>query len=736
MPKQNSSYTSARPENDLRMQKQALTASWWGLGMQALLALVAAVLGIMSGWVSPLPTVSAFALYGVLPWLAILIATAFRRAKAMEDYELETARRTGESDRTIFETEIDARPAGRRLARVYRWGLPVAAGLLGLLLATRGLWALRNAATFGGGDLVRANYLAGLFAVAAFVGFVLGRYLLGMSTQGAWGLLRGGATYLIGTVYVFALMALSAGSSHLGWEAVNGIMRYVIPAVALLVGAEVLLNIVLDLYRPKGAEQTPRPAFDSRLLALGASPGDIVQSLNEAVNYQFGFEITRSWFWRLLSRSFGWLVLFGVMILVLLSSIVVVEPHQRALLTSFGRLRPQPMDPGIWIKWPWPLAVEDKFDVTRVREMVVGSHTRLHRDMPLLWGNKHTSHAEDLHIVAGSPELIDDSSGITAAPVIEMPSRGLNVLAPARSAPAQPLEPGAAIPPVSLVAVDMVVHWKIDSNALIDFAVSSEDPEQRLRHLASGALTRELLRHPVDDAIGLGRPAIAAAVEEALREKVKQDRLGIEIVWVGIANVHPPQNVAEEFNSTAAAVQMARQARERGLHDQTAILTAVAGSDVAARRILQEHQKLEQLRQQHQQLRQAQQSGGATQEQLQEVEAQLVSQQAELERMIQRAGGTAGTELLQARRTRWAEENQAMATAALQPGEYAAFLRAPRYYSFRRYLEVIAQAMPERRKYVLLTDDESPQIELDLKEAIDAFSSAMRVPERINQDAE
>ena len=713
------------------MQKRAVSAAWWGLAMQAALSVVAVAMGVTgstaAGVTPPLFTVFVFAGLGLLVWLAILIASGFRHARAVEAYELEVALRSGEAERTIFASEADARPAARRLVRVYKWVLPAVAGLVGLLLIVYGLRGLDLAADSIPISLRNSRYLAGLFAAFAFAGFVLGRYVLGMSTQREWSLLRGGATHLIGTVYLFALMALAAGAAALGWDTVHGIARWLIPAFALLVGIELLLNIVLDLYRPKSAQETPRPAFDSRLLALLASPGDIVQSLNEAVNYQFGFEITRSWFWRLLSRSFAWLVLFGVAVLVLLSSVAIVEPHEMGLKTSLGRLQEEPLGPGVHLTLPWPLARVDKFDVARVTEMVIGSHEHLDRNIPLLWTNQHGD--EDLIIVAGG-ELAGeiDPRTIVPSPSGLVSGGGRSLMRPYdMSGQSRMTLPVSSAPPVSLAAVIAVVRWKIDPQDLRSYAARAQRPDQRLRHLASAVLTRVMLQHDIDTAIGVGRPAIAKVIEDRLRGAVADEKLGVEIVWVGLANVHPPQNVAEDFNSRAAAIQQALNVREQGLQQQTNILTEAAGSVTAAQRIVREHQKLEELRQRYQQLRSG--PGGLEAEaQIQEAQAAFAAQQTELERLVQQAGGTAGSALMKARQERWERENGAIAQAALQPVEYAAYLRAPRYYSFRRYLEILAQAMPDKRKFMLLTDDKSPDIELDLKETIDALSGLQIAP--------
>ncbi len=120
-----------------------------------------------------------------------------------------------------------------------------------------------------------------------------------------------------------------------------------------LMAAEIIFNFVLNLYRPRIADEVPRPAFDSRVLSLLSAPDSIVKSINEAVNYQFGFDITSSWGYQLLLRSTAWLILFGVFSLAALNTMVIVEPHQQAIKLAGGSIvRNEVHKSGIMWKWP------------------------------------------------------------------------------------------------------------------------------------------------------------------------------------------------------------------------------------------------------------------------------------------------------------------------------------------------------------------------------------------------
>ena len=81
-----------------------------------------------------------------------------------------------------------------------------------------------------------------------------------------------------------------------------------IPIFMFAVAAEIVINFVLNLYRPRLHGESPRPAFDSKTLSMFASPDSLVRSINEAINYQFGFDITSSWGYQLFTPVCIWLL--------------------------------------------------------------------------------------------------------------------------------------------------------------------------------------------------------------------------------------------------------------------------------------------------------------------------------------------------------------------------------------------------------------------------------------------
>src|SRR6185369_14463181 len=93
----------------------------------------------------------------------------------------------------------------------------------------------------------------------------------------------------------------------------------VLPLFMIAIGVEIAVNLVLNLYRPRMAGEQPRPAFESRILGLLIGAGGVATTLREAFRYQFGFEISGSWFWRLFGRALAPLILVGAAVLWLLT---------------------------------------------------------------------------------------------------------------------------------------------------------------------------------------------------------------------------------------------------------------------------------------------------------------------------------------------------------------------------------------------------------------------------------
>lgn len=667
-------------ESGLAPYARVVTAA--GVGLLVQVSFFAAVLGLQVA--APATAVLATAWVGgvgALIWFTTWILAVLQRQERMEHLEA-----AGEAAAdALFAREVDARPAARRLRTAVCWLVPLASAVSGTcLLAIALLLSLRAGLA---GDVRAHAALAATFSGGiSFAGFLAGRYLLAMAVNRGGSLLRAAALFLLGSVTLLFAVTLAFACAHFGYQLPLDLLGRILPILAGIVGAEILLNQLLDFYRPRARGDMPRPSYESRLLSLPVSPGGFVATLNDAIDYQFGFEITQSWFWRLLTRTAGWLLTAGIAALLALSCIIIVEPQQQALVLRFGRIVSDPLEPGIHLKWPWPIERTAHHDVTRLRSLTIGSHDALESTEPLLWSNQHTIGPERLIMLAPARDTLVN-------PHSQRPGSLRSAEATATS----------AAPAITLAGADIFIQYRIAD--VLTYMTSNADPNQHFQRVAEQHVYSYLLRLDIDELIGADRTQAAVDLQRILQQAAERERLGLDVAWVGLAGIHPAQQAADAFYETVGATQEKQASVLGAQREATQILTEASGSEAGCMEIAAAIAALESLRTQE-----ADQAG-------------YLRQEAALEVQIGRAGGKAASAIAEARADRWRVENAERGRALRFGAELAAYRAAPQLYRARRHLETLAEAMGDARKYILGTDRRDLILRGDLKDTGSAFDA-------------
>src|SRR5438045_9662339 len=97
------------------------------------------------------------------------------------------------------------------------------------------------------------------------------------------------------------------------------------------------MNLILEMYRPRVKGKFERPLYDSRLVGLLGQPEGLITTAAQAIDYQCGFKVSETWFYRFFERAILWLVPLQVLLLILSTGFVVIEPGAQGLLEHFGR---------------------------------------------------------------------------------------------------------------------------------------------------------------------------------------------------------------------------------------------------------------------------------------------------------------------------------------------------------------------------------------------------------------
>ncbi len=660
-------------------ETRARNISLAGLGLQVVLA-ACLILVYQTSRSAAALAAAWFYLGGVLIWIPLILIHQLRGQVAAE--ALETERLKEDRQRagagSIFELDQEEfLVAQRRLTWMYRWVLP---GFVLSIVAYLLLADYQPAWRVGLGvrdpkwrPVDHASLSIWFVAGIAFVAFLFSRYVSGMARETDNRLLRSGAVYLFGNAMIGLLLAACLALVAIRFPLPEHILAVVIRYLSILLALEFLINFVLDFYRPRLPGIAYRPAFESRLIGLISEPGDIAKSIADAVNYQFGFEVSTTWFYKMIERAVIPLAALSIVILVLMSSVVLVDAGEQAVIERFGRRRTQePLTAGLVFKLPWPIDRVRKADVGQVRTMVIGDVHDGGKDPPADDGDR---------VLTWTTEHRD-------IPYVEV------LVATALGEDRQ----GAV--PVNILWVSMPVQYRVksDPEGFADYLYRYDDPELMLRELAYRQLVMEAVNFDYEGIMGAKRAETSAQLHRGIQEKCDQLGLGIELVSVGLEDVHPPTegDVAKKFQELAMAEQEMNLLEQKALIDKIRQLSAVSADPQLAESIYRMGQQMDQL---------AGQDGPAR---------QALDQQ--IREALDDVGGAAGQRLQEARATAVREVAQAAAKANTFKLELSAFEAAPRLYKMRKVLNTLSGELDNVRKYVVMYDRDQTQLIIELRE--------------------
>jgi regulator of protease activity HflC (stomatin/prohibitin superfamily) len=348
-------------------------------------------------------------------------------------------------------------------------------------------------------------------------------------------LLGPSASYLLLGAYLYFLTFLVIG---LTWAAqlpqLDAIAARVLCVLLILLSIETVLTLVLERYRPRIKGQAARLLYESRLIGLLSHPEGIVTTAAHAVDYQFGFKVSETWFYRFMEKALAWLILAQLGLLLLSTMLVFVQAGEEALLERFGRpvATREILGPGLHFKLPWPIDKVYRFRTKEVQVIRVGADEGKEEEehKTILWTISHAR--EEFHLmVAGREDQ-----------------------APAAA-------PGAAKkpPPVSLLSASIPVHFQVQD--LKAYAYKFADAHRLLEELATREVVRYMVSADYQEVTSSGRAAAAAELRQRIQQRADEQGLGVKVLFVGLADIHPPVGVAQSYEQVVGA----RQKREANL---------------------------------------------------------------------------------------------------------------------------------------------------------------------------
>ena len=684
-----------------------------------------------------------YVLAGCLVWLSLIIILYQHKLERLEAIEEDELAGTRGATTSIFERGADEqRVAARRLILMHKWLMPLVSLLLAGVLSALALWvflSVRVAVLAGDTPFHLTSELGWAVAICltfAAISFIFSRFVAGMAKQPVWQNLRGGAAYMGGNALLILAVAVGIGFRFFGNNAViENIILYAIPALLLIVSAEIVFNFILNMYRPRIPGEVPRPAFDSRILSQVAAPDSIVRTINEAVNYQFGFDVAGSWGYQLLLRSSMWLVAFGIAVLVGLNTMVIVEPHQQAVRLRGGEIVGDVHGSGIMWKRPWPLETAAVHNVDRIRELpltarrVPRARTGLRGVEVNLWSDKVNTDVElDPFIVRGSRlrAEIEGAGGLHGAA--------------AEAEAHDPLPSAGGL--YALVDVEIILDYRIKPGGLLEYLNFAPDTVLRrqggltmrqlaLKVLALRSVSNYLSHRSLDEVLAQKRPSLAMALKGRIQAAFDEHTTGVEVVAVKLPMVRPASGAAESFEDLA----ISREARQKSIAEAERIylatMTALLGDPALADVVLAAIEDFNAMRARHDRLSA---ELGEDAPAVRELSDEIERKRLEIETALFRGGGLAGQMIGEAEQERWITFMMARADASWVEGQLPAYHAAPALYRERERMQVLIDGLKRiRQKFIIGIDPSRISLDVDLKGVMPLLQSGVALEEGTKQ---
>jgi regulator of protease activity HflC (stomatin/prohibitin superfamily) len=317
----------------------------------------------------------------------------------------------------------------------------------------------------------------------------------------------------------------------------------------------------------------------------------------------------------------------------------------------------------------------------------------------ILWTNRHSSDPH-VEVLVATPKLREYLSPGVSGPTSS-----------AEQAPKQGFAQGGEAVPVSLLRVAANLQYKIRD--AYQWITTYGDPESMLEAIAAREIMRHCASADVPNLLGIERGRVERALWETIQKAADAKQLGVEISFLGLQGVHPPDDVAEAFQDVIGAEQKKQATINSAWSEERKRLTEVAGDVGRARQLAAAIREVNRL--------DADESASGEDRQAAHRRLrQLFFGDAAAG--ISPVGGQAAGEIVAARTARWDLENHAHGEAAIFREQIKAKNAAEQLYRLRRWVEAYVKALPAIRKYVIAVDAEwkASTIQLNLQDLMTA----------------
>ena len=277
-------------------------------------------------------------------------------------------------------------------------------------------------------------------------------------------------------------------------------------AVAALTGllmGDAGIRAGMAAFQPRGLGQEVPPLGGSLMLEAFFGRGSPWDALVHHIETSFGVKVGESWVSEFLRGTIEPVILLGIILVWLSTCFTAVPPQGHGVRVRWGRYLTPPLDPGLYVTWPWPVEKIEIVPTEQVGQITLGFEQDL--GGPALWTETHYEGEQNL-LVGNGEELL---------------------------------------------SISVPIYYRIKDP--LAYLKTTTDARGALSSLAYRQLLAVTEGRDSFRVMTVERQEISRALKQSLQEEVDRMRLGLEVVFVGLKDIHPPVAVAPAFQDVVSA---------------------------------------------------------------------------------------------------------------------------------------------------------------------------------------
>lgn len=510
-----------------------------------LLLLVGSVVGIIlaryansaAGWV----TAGVMALGFLIAFLGY-VQMRLEERERLEKLEFDELNKAKGSS-ALFSGEADSFAARRSREQFERFVIPAFTFLVLAAEMTGLFFGWKRFATDPALNRAGAMIGVAVFGLLFLILFLLGKYSAGLVRLQKQRLLQPAAGFLLLSAYTCLLagggmLLVEAGFAKADVYVARGLLGLV-----GLIALETLFKLVFEAYRPRVRGRVGRLLYDSRLVGVLSEPESVFLTAAHALDYQFGFNVSDTWAVREMRSHARWFIPGLILLPLVGTSFVFIGAGEQGLLERFGKpiLGREVLEPGVHLKWPWPIDAAQVFKSREIQSFNVGAvpDPDREKEVVILWNVAHYKEEFNLLVATRS-----ESTGTNADGFV----------------------------PVNLLTVSIPVQYQIGD--VRKFAYNYSDSGGLLEKIANREVVKYLVGIDLNEIMTTGRGRAASELLTRIQDRANELQLGVKIVFVGLQDIHPPVKVADAYQAVIGAEQLfqSKILRAEGYASSTVLL--------------------------------------------------------------------------------------------------------------------------------------------------------------------